>query len=114
MQRGCSDKGTRRVIRISQEQHAGVGPDGGKQRIEIIAKMLGGYFNARRADRLRRQRVNRKRVLRINGRRARRHKRARGQFQYIVRAVAKNNLRWLDAKFPRDHRLQREAAAIGI
>ena len=88
MQHGGGYKGTGRVIRIGQEQHARVGLDGSKHCIKIVAEMFRGYFDPCCADGLGHQWINGKRVLRIEGGRTCRQKSTSGQFQYVVRAIA--------------------------
>ena len=63
----AADERTRWIVRVRDEHDPRLRRDGARHRVEVVSVVAGRHFDAAGADRLDRERINRKGMLRIDG-----------------------------------------------
>ena len=108
------EKRAGRVVRIGDEHDARLPIDRLQHRREIVGVVAGRHDDAPRAACLRRERIHRERMLRIDGGASRSEERDRDHLEDVVRAVAEHDAFMRHAIARRERGFQLEAVAVGI
>ena len=87
-----------RIVRIGDEHDARLRRDRRAHRGEIVAVVARRHLDAARAARLRGERIDGERMLRVDGLVARLQERQRHELENVVAAVAEHELRRRDAQ----------------
>ena len=110
----AADPGAGRVVRVRDEHDARARPDRRQHRRQVVPVVPRRHLDALRAPRVRRERVDGERVLRVDRLVAGRQERLRDELEHVVAAVAEHEALGRDAVALRERRTQREAVAVGI
>ncbi len=108
------EPGSRRIVRIRDEHDARLRRHRGAHRVEVVAVILRRHFDAERAARLRGERIDDERVLRIDGVIAPAQEGVRRELEHVVAAVAEHDPFPRHAKSSGERRLERMTVAVGI
>ncbi len=103
-----------RIVRVRDPQHVGLVVDRFRHRVQIVAVALRRHHDRARAARLGGEGVDGERVLRHHRGAARPEEGERDQLEHVVRAVAQDDGRQLDAVAPGERELQLVAVAVGV
>ena len=107
-------QGAGRIVGIGDPGHVGLVVDRLGHRLEIVAVVLRRHHDRARAARLRGERIHRERVLGQHRGAAGSEEGERHQLEHVVRAVAEDDRRRVDAVARRERLLQLEAVAVGV
>ena len=112
--RGRGEVGSGRVVGVRDVDQRRVLRNRRRHRFEVVAECACRNHDGSRAARLGRERVDRKRVLRVDAAAARRQHRRGGEFEDVVAAVAERDPVERHAELRRQGRLQRETVGVRV